>query len=347
VVEEVLEEAVLEGEVLAAAAGVAALGPGKQDLFVSGTDDYHTYRIPALIVSDKTIIAFCEARKNSRKDKGDIDIVVRTSKDNGNKWSRMRVVHDDGRNTVGNPCPVFDKKTGDVWLAFCRNNNKVFVTRSRNNGRSWSDPLEITDQVSRRNWAWYATGPGHGLQLRNGRLLIPCNHKEKGLFKRTRSHIFYSDDGNYWSLGGTIPKQSNECMVAETSRGAYLNARTSITRRRRLHAWSRDGGESWFNMGYHNELVDSVCQASVTSFNNTFFFCNPSSLFRKNLTIRFSKDNCRTWSKGRTIHKGPSAYSDMSVLKDRVLCLFENGDKHPYERITLSSFGVDWLTSVQ
>jgi hypothetical protein len=63
-------------------------------LFVSGREGYHSYRIPALVRSDKgTILAFCEGRKNSRSDSGDIDIALRRSLDNGQTWGAGKILH--------------------------------------------------------------------------------------------------------------------------------------------------------------------------------------------------------------------------------------------------------------
>lgn len=129
-------------------------GLQQTDLFVSGRDGYKAYRIPALVVSNRgTILAICEARKNSFSDKGDIDLVIKRSFDNGQTWTRMKIIRDDGDNTVGNPCPVVDRQTGTIWLPFCRNNKRVFITKSTDNGATWSAPVEITGAVSQPEWA--------------------------------------------------------------------------------------------------------------------------------------------------------------------------------------------------
>jgi sialidase-1 len=90
--------------------GAAALAPLlQQDVFVAGQGGYHIYRIPALIVtSNLTLLAFCEGRKHSRSDTGDIDLLLKRSTDCGKIWSEPQVVWDDGPNTCGNPCPVVD-----------------------------------------------------------------------------------------------------------------------------------------------------------------------------------------------------------------------------------------------
>ena len=82
------------------------------DLFVSGQGGYHTYRIPSLLVTATgTILAFCEGRRYSSSDSGDIDIVLRRSIDNGDTWSEMQLVADAGPDVFGNPCPVQDRAT--------------------------------------------------------------------------------------------------------------------------------------------------------------------------------------------------------------------------------------------
>ncbi len=202
------------------------------DIFGAGEDGYHTYRIPALVLSTQgTLLAFCEARRNSRADDGDIDLVLKRSLDNGATWEDMQIIWQDGENTIGNPCSVVDQDTDTIWLPFCRNNDRVFVTKSTDDGASWSTPAETTKDVKLPSWGWYATGPGHGIQLSTGRLLIPRNHIlgpediEDSRDDTQHSHVIYSDDhGLSWKLGGTLGEGTNECEAVETCDGrVYLN----------------------------------------------------------------------------------------------------------------------------
>ena len=98
-------------------------------VFVSGQDGYNTYRIPAIArTTNGTLLAFCEGRKTSSSDAGDIDVVLRRSTNNGASWEPMQVVTEEGTNaaiTIGNPAPVVDETTGHIFLLFCRNNSRV------------------------------------------------------------------------------------------------------------------------------------------------------------------------------------------------------------------------------
>src|SRR5438874_13810792 len=92
------------------------------DVFVAGTEGYHTFRIPALITAkDGTLLAICEGRKTGRGDHGDVDLVQKRSTDGGKTWSPLQLIHEEGgeaKVTIGNPCPVVDRDTGVVWLPF-------------------------------------------------------------------------------------------------------------------------------------------------------------------------------------------------------------------------------------
>ena len=291
------------------------------NLFTSGTLGYHTFRIPALVVTlSGTLLAFAEGRRNSRHDTGAIDIVVRRSRDNGQTFDDMRVSVDGGGNVAGNPAPVVDASTGRIWLLFCRNN---------------------------------ATGPGHGLQLVCGRLLIPCDHIVGRDFNqatdRYLSHVILSDDGGEtWRLGGEAQLGTNECMAAQLADGrVYLNERNYIGEYRRAFAVSHDQGESFDAFGWHDELIDPICQAAVLSVGGErLVFSNAASRTRERLTVRTSMDGGQSWSSGRVLHKGPAAYSDLCELPDGTLgCLYEAGSEGPYEQLRWARFSDAWLSS--
>lgn len=335
------------------------------DLFISGQNDYHTFRIPALVGTTRgTLLAFCEGRRHSRSDSGDIDIVLRRSNDGGQTWTDMQIVADMGADCIGNPCPVVDAGTGTIWLPLSWNAadggeakivqglapRRVYLCRSTDDGVSWSAPLEITSQAKRPDWRWYATGPGHGIQLQSGRLLIPCDYSvgpPDGVRGDFGSHVIYSDDhGATWRIGGAIQSQVNECEAVQLDDGrVYLNMRRYGAANRRAVAWSSNEGATWSTPALDETLVEPVCQASALKLpGERVLFCNPASLKRENLTVRLSMDGCQTWPIARTLWAGPAAYSDLVALgDDHAGCLFERGVETPYERITWAAFGVDWL----
>ncbi|MBZ0258158.1 glycoside hydrolase, partial [bacterium] len=204
----------------------------QQDLFVSGENGYASYRIPSLLVSKQgSLLAFCEGRKNSSSDHGDIDLVERRSTDGGATWSQQSIVYEEGGGqniTIGNPCPVVDQDTGRIWMTYCRDNDDVFALYSDDDGVSWSKPVSITSSVKKPGWSWYATGPGVGIQKKmephKGRLIIPCDHREAVNGQSVKmSHIFYSDDGGEtWELGGTVGLHTDECQLVELSNGDLM-----------------------------------------------------------------------------------------------------------------------------
>jgi sialidase-1 len=318
----------------------------------AGEAGIDTYRIPALVVAGNgDLLAFAEARHASRSDTGDIDLVMKRSRDGGRSWSKQQVVWDDGANTCGNPCPVVVSKTGEVLLLATHNlgtdhesriiagtskgSRTVWLLRSDDHGATWSAPREITRTTKRDDWTWYATGPGAGIELRvgehRGRLVIPCDHIEQQS-KRYYSHVIYSDDrGATWQLGGRSPDdQVNECEVVELSDGRLLlNMRNyDRSQRTRQQAISRDGGRTWTEQRHVPELVEPICQASIRRLaDGVLMFSNPASRTgRQRMTLRLSFDDGRTWPVSSLLDPGPSAYSCLQPTRQGgVICLYEAG----------------------
>ena len=347
-------------------------------LFVAGQDGYHTYRIPALLSTPKgTLLAFCEGRKTRRDDDGDIDLLVKRSSDGGKTWSQQMIVHEEGGDaeiTISNPSPVVDEDTGTIWLPFCRNNKEVLITKSSDEGLTWSEPVNISKQVTRPEWTWVATGPGVSIQLQQGphkgRLVVPCDHGVMvGEQRIMHSHMFYSDDhGETWQLGAALPEHTDECQVVELADGELLLNMRSYWGRvakvadrdgKRAVARSSDGGATWGDLGFDETLIEPVCQASFIRYTfaerdgkNRLLFSNPASKTdRVKMTVRLSYDEGKTWPVSKLLHAGPSAYSSLAVLPDLgIACLYErNGitgssGTSPYETIAFARFTLDWLT---
>jgi sialidase-1 len=337
-------------------------------LYRSGTDGYHTYRIPALLTTKKgTMLAFCEGRKNSRHDAGNIDLLVKRSEDGGKTWSPQQVVWDDAGNTCGNPAPVQDRETGTIFLlstwnlghdhegeiinGHSKDTRRIFIMKSTDDGNTWSKAKDITKTTKQPDWTWYATGPGSGIQMvagpHKGRLIIPCDHVEKQS-KKYFSHIIYSDDhGKTWKIGGRTPTgNANECMVAELPGGKLmLNMRNADrSKRSRAVSTSTDGGMTWSALRRDPILIEPICQAGFISYapgdkakGNWLLFSNPASRKgRVRMTVRLSKDGGKTWPSSKLLHAGPSAYSDLTVLPNGDIACFYEGGSRIYGEINLA-----------
>ncbi len=332
----------------------------QSDVFTAGQDGYHTYRIPALVVTKKgTLLAICEGRKTGRGDHGDLDLVQKRSTDGGQTWGPLELIHEEGgtaKVTIGNPCPVVDQSTGVIWLPLNRDNDRVLMTSSSDDGKTWEKPRDITADVKHKDWTWYATGPGNGIQLTHGkhagRLVIPCDHRvggtkedKDGWDKAGRSHVIYSDDhGQSWKLGGSTDYAMNECAVVELADGSLmLNSRSYRGKACRGVSLSKDGGATWEPTTDDPVLVESVCQASlIRCCQGRLAFSNPAvPKGRNHLTIRLSNDQGKTWPHSRLVCEGSSAYSSLASLPGgEIGLLYERND---YKQLTFARFPLAWV----
>jgi len=354
----------------------AAVDDTLRYIYKPGDNGYACFRIPAMITTKSgMLLAFAEGRKINCGDSGDIDLVLRRSADGGKTWSAMQVVWSDSTNTCGNPVPVQDQSTGKIWLVSTWNygadhekqinaqtskyGRRVFVLSSDDEGKSWSLPREITNDVKLSGWTWYATGPCHGVQISagkyKGRLAVPVNHVEFDT-KKNFVHIIYSDDhGQTWKLGDNTPQAgTNEATLAEIAKGdLMLNARNSDRKKRtRLVATSTNGGQTWSNVTADTTLIEPICQGSLLNYQlskkrSVLLFINPANkTARANITLRASLDDGHTWPVSQVIFPGPSAYSDIAVYnKKQVACLYEAGTAKAYDGIAFKTVDLNNLIS--
>lgn len=339
-------------------------------VFKEESNGYQVFRIPAIVKStDGKLLAFAEARKlRSNGDSGDIDMVVKVSEDNGKTWGDMITIWDDGLNTCGNPVPIVDKETGRIHLLLTWNHGddrwgdltngtgkdtrRAFYTWSDDEGQTWEEPREITESVKNKEWDWYGTGPVHGIQIskgeHKGRLISPNYFTvRKDGSRKDYSHVIYSDDhGNTWKSGSqTVEGGVGECTVTELSDGKLmLNLRAGSGTARKF-CISDDGGETWGPMQTDYNLIDPSCQGVLFTDHGDnalpLYFANAASAERKNMAVKKSLDNGKTWSAELVVHEGPSAYSDLVVTEDgKVALLYEGGVGRPYEGIALKLIDV-------
>lgn len=333
------------------------------DVFTNNTYGYSVFRIPGIVSTRKgTLLAYAEARKVG-SDWAPMDIVLRRSDDGGETWGTIHVIASGATEgkTMNNPVMISEKDGDVIHFIYCENYRKAFYMKSEDEGLSWSPVTEITNafhEFSAREqggypWKVIATGPGHGIKVKTGRLLVPiwmANGKDAHAHDPSVVSVIYSDDqGLSWHGGEiiyntTTMKDPNESQVVELSNGKImLNIRSTSLSKNRTISYSEDGISAWSLPYFDETLIDPVCMGSITKYSDgILIFSNlKSTQERENLTIRISEDDGLTWKYSTQICKGPAAYSDLTVDKDKnIYCLFERDD---YKYLTLAKYKLHQL----
>ena len=202
--------------------------------------------------------------------------------------------------------------------------------------------MDINWNIDRFDYQ-HGTGPGIGIQMDSGRLVIPSYY-----FDGTKGfHVIYSDDnGTTWELGENLGI-GGECQVIELDNGSlYINARSSGGIGRYI-ATSNDEGETWNPWSVEDQLYDIGCMGSLiryeypNSFNGSLLFSNPHSTFRSKLTLQYSQDNGINWELKRCLFEGSSAYSQLGQFSDGRICfLVEAGPKDYRDSIQFCTYSL-------
>ena len=360
----------------------------KSEVFPPELNGIARYRIPGVVVTPKgTVLAYAEARKNGSSDWGEIEIHLRRSTNGGKTWeASSQIAHHGARlegnprkaeggekeQTVNNPVAIMDRETGAIEFLYCINYARCYSMRSTDDGVTWSAPVDITASFepfrAKYDWKVIATGPGHGIQIRSGRLVVPIwlAYGKAGDHAPSAAGTIYSDDhGKTWQAGELcLPNEGdfgnpNETMITEVSNGRVMLVSRSVSKaNRKIVTTSPNGATGWTTPVFHDQLWEPVCMASIVAHPSkpgTLIYSNPHTLKldkdgkevpggrgkRENLCIKLSHDDGKTWPINKVIDPGKAAYSDLAVLPDgTVLCLYEADTS-----IVCARFNLEWITT--
>jgi len=337
-------------------------------LFDPGHDGYTMYHVPAIVMSRKgTLLAFAEGRYGNGNDWTEIDLVMRRSTDGGKTWTPKRViVPHANKMPTSNLTPIVDRN-GTIHLLYQVDYARAYYMKSTDEGKTWTAPVDITyafDAFKKDyDWKVLAPGPGHAIQLRNGRLLVPVwlcipDHRKHGGDHRPScvATIYSDDDGKTWRRGDIVCNNGdlavnskdtivnpNESVVVQLEDGrVMINMRNESLLNRRLVSYSPDGISRWSQPAFDTALFEPVCMASLLRLSggrlkSRILFVNPDSRYdtvsanpyrkinrpRERLTARLSYDEGKTWLVTRLLHEKGAGYSDLASRGDTVYCLYE------------------------
>lgn len=374
---------------LAAILMLASVAAGAQvesvNLWNAGIGGYATYRVPGIVVTKRgTILAYCGARKDlSKGDWSPADVLLRRSTDGGRTWEPSRMIAGNGKDLTDNVVAIVDRQTGAVHILYQKNYLHVFEIDSKDDGKTFTPERDITAVFdgfkSDYEWNVVTPGTGHGIQLKNGRLIASiwmANGQEHP--DGTRGHgpaamaTIYSDDhGRTWHRGAIIARDSpqikspNETVATQLPNGKVMvNIRSGGAEHLRAVSVSDDGISGWSPIRFDSQLFDPTCDAGLLTAPGlaggtpVVYFSNPDSRdvpgaserkwrVRENLTVKVSEDNGQSWSHERVIDPGVAAYSDIASQRSTLLVIYESGpqlgSQTKPDHLTVARVSKAWL----
>lgn len=347
-------------------------------------NDVHTYRIPGMVTTEKgTLIAVYDMRYDNGKDlQGNIDVGMSRSTDGGQTWYDTDVIIDMGEygkkpeklNGVGDPSVLYDKATNTLWVAALwthgmsekdmawwgskeglspEETGQLVLTKSTNDGKTWSEPYNITKQVKNPKWQLLLQGPGKGISVGDSLLVFPAQFKAKdtnssidgGKYAPFSTVMYSKDHGKTWQIGTGAKSNTTEAQVIALNDGTLmLNMRDDRNRKDkgdsngRAVAVTADLGATWTTHSTSNSaLIEPNCMASIIKEDflvhgekkSLVLFSNPASKEKRvNMSIKVSLDDAQTWNPANTtlIDSGEGrGYSCLTKVDDRHVGILYEG----------------------
>lgn len=300
----------------------------------AGDDGSSAFRIPGLVTTNKgTLLGVYDVRYNNSVDLQEhVDVGLSRSTDGGQTWEKMRLPLSFGefaglpsaQNGVGDPSILVDSKTNTIWIVAAwthgmgnqrawwsshpgmdlNHTAQLMMVKSEDDGKTWSAPINVTEQVKDPSWYFLLQGPGRGITMNNGTLVFPTQFIDST--RVPNAGIMYSEDrGKTWKMHNYARTNTTESQVVEIEPGVLmLNMRDNRGGSRAV-AITKDMGRTWTeHPSSRNALQESVCMASLINVKakdnvlnkDILLFSNPNTTKgRHNITIKASLDGGLTW----------------------------------------------------